>query len=106
MLTSSDCNDLVSINNENARVLSRLVCLAKFNQCHNLLHRFHENMLKESRGPYCRVRRAAPAPSPAVAPDDTPDGAQLLYRAFAAVVIAMAVESAEVLLSILYRAVV
>jgi hypothetical protein len=34
-----------------------------------------------------------------------PDGGQLLYRAFAAVVIAMAVEAAEVLLSNGYRAV-
>ncbi len=37
---------------------------------------------------------------------EIPDGAQLLYRAFAAVVIAMALEAVEVLFSIVYRAVV
>jgi hypothetical protein len=34
ILTSSDGNDLVSINNENTRVRPRFVCLAKFNECH------------------------------------------------------------------------
>jgi hypothetical protein len=36
---------------------------------------------------------------------EIPDGAQLLYRAFAAVVIGMALEAVEVLFSIIYRVV-
>lgn len=34
ILTSSDCHDLVSINKKNARLRSRVVRLAKSNQCH------------------------------------------------------------------------
>ena len=43
-------------------------------------------------------------PSPDIAPDPTPDGAQLLYRAFAAVVVSLGLEIAIALSSVIFRA--
>jgi hypothetical protein len=53
---------------------------------------------------------APPSPEPGLYTDDElgppPDGARLLYRAFGAVVIAMASELATALIAIFYRALV
>ena len=50
------------------------------------------------------VDYAATRPAPLEASSAPPDGAQLLYRAFAAIVVAMALELVEVLLFAIYRA--
>jgi hypothetical protein len=63
ILTSTHRNDLVSVDNENARVLPRFVCLAKSNQCHTRFDLDPEAVqlyrcLQRSRRPGWRAPRA------------------------------------------------